>query len=298
MVLDGLVMVAAGLAVGLALSLSGDVRAWAVDTLFYAWVPVSLWTIALVFTIRHHHLSLAAGWRYWLLGGGVVAIIVGALSIFPLGSRISSDASLGGHWGSALGGDPLGLAVVKLIAIAVIVPPVLFPKTVGITWVRALGKIGRSSKTWTLWFSVTRLVRVKDGVARYLRLRRAATTSGRTSQRSTARTEPAADPEGSWISPDVESFAMEELSAYSDLESGSLPESATGLLPDTTVLSKAESAGPDAGEFEETARLIEETLGSYGVKVEVRDIQVGPRLVRYGLSPGWPGQGEEGGEED
>ena len=73
MVLDGLVMVAAGLAVGLALSLSGDVRAWAVDTLLYAWVPVSLWTIALVFTIRHHRLSLAAGGRYWLLGGGGVA---------------------------------------------------------------------------------------------------------------------------------------------------------------------------------------------------------------------------------
>ena len=63
------------------------------------------------------------------------------------------------------------------------------------------------------------------------------------------------------------------------------------------VLSNAKSVGPDEAEFEETARLIEKTLGSYGVQVEVQDIQVGPRLVRYGLLPGWLGRGEERSEE-
>jgi len=292
MVLDGLVMVAAGLAVALALALSGDVRAWTIDTLFYAWVPVSLWAIALAFTIRHHHRSLAAGWRYWLLAGGAVAMIVVTLSIFRTGSGVSSDVSLGGHWGSVLGGDPLGLAVVKLIAIAVIVPPALFPRSVGITWVRALGKIGHGSEIWARWFSVARLMSVKDVVAPYVRLRRASTSPER------PRTERVVKPESPLISPDIEAFAREELSAYLKPESGLFPGEITRLLPDTSVLSDAGSVGPDEAEFEGTARLIEETLGSYGVQVEVQDIQVGPRLVRYGLLPGWISGGEERSEEE
>lgn len=291
-------MVAAGLAVALALSLSGVVRAWVVDTLFYAWVPVSLWAIALVFTVRHHHRSLAAGWRYWLLGGGAVAIMVGVLSMFRPGSGISADMSLGGHWGAVLGGDPLGLAVVKLLAIAVILPPALFPKSVGITWVRALGKIGHESEIWTRWFSVARLVSVKDGVARYVRLRRDRTTPERPSRRLTARTERVVDPELPLISSDIEAFAKGELSAYLEPESGARTGATSRLFPNIGVLSNAKSVGPDEAEFEETARLIEKTLGSYGVQVEVQDIQVGPRLVRYGLLPGWLGRGEERSEEE
>ena len=291
-------MVAAGLAVALALSLSGVVRAWVVDTLFYAWVPVSLWAIALVFTVRHHHRSLAAGWRYWLLGGGAVAIMVGVLSMFRPGSGISADMSLGGHWGAVLGGDPLGLAIVKLLAIAVILPPVLFPKSVGITWVRALGKIGHESEIWTRWFSVARLVSVKDGVAKYVRLRRDSTTPERPSRRLTARTERVVDPELPLISSDIEAFAKGELSAYLEPESGPRTGATSRLFPNIGVLSNAKSVGPDEAEFEETARLIEKTLGSYGVQVEVQDIQVGPRLVRYGLLPGWLGRGEEQSDQD
>ena len=298
LVLDGLVMVAAGLAVALAISLSGGVRAWVVDTLFYAWVPVSLWAIALVFTVRHHHRSLAAGWRYWLLGGGAVAIMVGVLSMFRPGSGISADMSLGGHWGAVLGGDPLGLAVVKLLAIAVILPPALFPKSVGITWVRALGKIGHGSEMGTRWFSMARLISVKDGVAKYIRLRRGSTTLERPSRRLTDRTERVVDPELPLISPDIEAFAKGELSAYLEPESGPRTGGTSRQFPNIGVLSNAKSVGPDEAEFEETARLIEKTLGSYGVQVEVQDIQVGPRLVRYGLLPGWLGRGEERSEEE
>ena len=290
-------MVAAGLAVALALSLSGVVRAWVVDTLFYAWVPVSLWAIALVFTVRHHHRSLAAGWRYWLLGGGAVAIMVGVLSMFRPGSGISADMSLGGHWGAVLGGDPLGLAIVKLLAIAVILPPVLFPKSVGITWVRALGKIGHGSEIWTRWFSGIRLISVKDAVAPYVRLRKASTPPERSSRRLIARTERVVDPELPLISSDIEAFAKGELSAYLEPESGARTGATSRLFLNIGVLSNAKSVGPDEAEFEETARLIEKTLGSYGVQVEVQDIQVGPRLVRYGLLPGWLGRGEERSEE-
>ncbi len=43
---------------------------------------------------------------------------------------------------------------------------------------------------------------------------------------------------------------------------------------------------PDAA-LQEMARLVESTLGDHGVRVEVTDVKAGPRIVRFGLVPGW-----------
>ncbi|MBT98877.1 MAG: hypothetical protein CL902_09655 [Dehalococcoidia bacterium] len=39
--------------------------------------------------------------------------------------------------------------------------------------------------------------------------------------------------------------------------------------------------------LQEMARLVESTLGDHGVRVEVTDVKAGPRIVRFGLVPGW-----------
>ena len=49
---------------------------------------------------------------------------------------------------------------------------------------------------------------------------------------------------------------------------------------------------PEAA-LQEMARLVETTLGDHGVRVEVTDVKAGPRIVRFGLVPGWvPKRGE------
>ena len=84
-------MVVAGLAVWLALVISNDVRDSIAGSLFYAWIPVSVWLIALTFTVRHRRRSLPEGWRYWLLAGGAVVIIVGTFSVIRPGTGIAFD---------------------------------------------------------------------------------------------------------------------------------------------------------------------------------------------------------------
>ena len=54
-------------------------------------------------------------------------------------------------------------------------------------------------------------------------------------------------------------------------------------------------AGPDA--LREMGRLVEETLADHGVRVEVTDVKAGPRVVQFGLSPGWTAKGKDGGGE-
>jgi S-DNA-T family DNA segregation ATPase FtsK/SpoIIIE len=43
------------------------------------------------------------------------------------------------------------------------------------------------------------------------------------------------------------------------------------------------------------ARLVETTLGDHGVRVEVTDVKAGPRIVRFGLVPGWVSKRGESG---
>ena len=51
---------------------------------------------------------------------------------------------------------------------------------------------------------------------------------------------------------------------------------------------------PEAA-LHDMARLVESTLGDHGVMVEVTDVKAGPRIVRFGLVPGWvPRKGDSG----
>ncbi|MCH8800543.1 MAG: DNA translocase FtsK [Chloroflexi bacterium] len=51
---------------------------------------------------------------------------------------------------------------------------------------------------------------------------------------------------------------------------------------------------PEAA-LQEMARLVETTLSDHGVRVEVTEVKAGPRIVRFGLVPGWvPKKGEAG----
>jgi hypothetical protein len=51
---------------------------------------------------------------------------------------------------------------------------------------------------------------------------------------------------------------------------------------------------PEAA-LQDMARLVETTLGDHGVRVEVTDVKAGPRIVRFGLVPGWvPKRGDAG----
>jgi len=58
-------------------------------------------------------------------------------------------------------------------------------------------------------------------------------------------------------------------------------------LPDSNLLMAPERKTTVMAPLEKMARVIEQTLLDHGVQVEVKDIKSGPRIVRFGLVPGW-----------
>lgn len=59
-------------------------------------------------------------------------------------------------------------------------------------------------------------------------------------------------------------------------------------MPALSLLSDAHRGGHEPGiDQEKTARLIERTLGEYGIEVKVAEIKPGPAVTMFGLVPGW-----------
>ena len=95
----------------------------------------------------------------------------------------------------------------------------------------------------------------------------------------------------------VEGFVREELARYADPVEPGPAAKPPWLLPAAGLLSTPEPAESNDDALEATARLIEDTLASHGVNVTVADTQAGPRLIRFGLDPGWLTQDGEGPED-
>ena len=57
--------------------------------------------------------------------------------------------------------------------------------------------------------------------------------------------------------------------------------------PEVDMLTPPDTHHAPEAALQEMARLVETTLGDHGVRVEVTDVKAGPRIVRFGLVPGW-----------
>jgi S-DNA-T family DNA segregation ATPase FtsK/SpoIIIE len=311
-------LVTAVLALAITMFLSLSARTWALESLAYGWAPVGLWLGALVFGLRYHIRSFARQWQWWVTAASGAAIAVGVLSFFHPGFGIFADVSLGGRWGTILGGAPLSLGIAKLFVIAVLTPVVVFPRRVGPLYARVFEQVGQSARFVA---EHPLLKRLRGAIAQKLKSRTeeaekpsipegpqpaprptpeppaAESTATAVAEDKPVQDDSPAQPE---VVPEVQAaansdlsaidgFVREELSLYAepvDLDPVSNPP---WLLPAADLLTDPEPFESNEEALKATARLIEDTLASYGANVTVPDasIQVGPRLNRFGLDPGW-----------
>ena len=324
--LDGLALVAIGLAAGLGFWLYPAGRRWALEALAYGWIPVGLWLFAGLVTLRYQRRALVQYWRRWSVAGASVAVAIGALSLFSTGDGILAESSLGGDWGSTVGGGPLPVAVLKLAGIVVLAPLLFYPRQVGSSYLTALKRLGLGLKyTWShLYLGSYRVAHFLDRslhiVLNSRALRRlyrgisglrfrssSATGGGGASSESITDTsegpdlwaelEPGTLPD--WEAP--ETAAPEQNAPQEpppEIVGASSDRGSQWLLPPVDLLPPPAHQQPLEAPLEQMARHVEQALAEHGVIVEVQDIRAGPRIVRFGLVPGWiPKKGEEPREE-
>ena len=333
--LEGLAFVVLGLAVGLGFGLSPTARTWALESLGYGWIPVGLWVAAALGALRYHRPSVRANWRWWLVAAALATTSIGVLSLFRPGDGTMGEVSLGGRWGTAVGGDPAGMAVAKLAAIDIILPLLLFTRRVGTLYLRILKYAGRAlqygpvyvylgiyhgfyfldqrlrsvlgSRRPRRWIGLVWAFVGKRLPSRFssqpITLSEAGPAYDALSVNSDTPSlwsdiEPGTIP--NWSSEEsplakVDDALMTRVAAS---KSGSNKSGSKWKLPSIDVLSPAEARSGNDAPLEQMARHIESTLSDHGVTVEVTDIKAGPRIVRFGLVPGWLGKKAESSKEE
>ena len=260
-------------------------RAYA--TLGYGWIPVLLWAVALLAALRYRPSSLARFWNLWLAGACATALTVGILTFFEAGYGPLAFVGLGGEWGRIVMGDSLLLGIARLAPLALLIPILILPKKACRGYWLGLSYAGRG-----LWYGLVALGRGIAFVA-------AAAGRGIASlARRSNRPEPAGNAPDVVELPDDEVEAQEPPEAIAPSPSAVL--SANGSqwkLPSLDLLAPAEAHSTDEKPLKKMAEDIESALADHGVSVEVADIKAGPRIVRFGLMPGWvekKGSGKDG----
>ena len=325
--IDGLVMLIGGLSTGLVFGFSADLRYGIIEALGYGLVPAGLWLGAALLTLRYRRRSLARFWRRWVSAAAVVVISIGMLSLFDPGDGVLSGFGLSGRWGDAVGGVPIALAFLKLASIAIFVPLLIYPYRVGGIYLAGIKKSGTG-----LQYGVSYLYMGSSWATgifgRWLVTAIFAARSSRfvAWSRALFQSSKSMAPE-----PAVELLSFDDSeSDLDDLLDDSCPWPASGSrdIPEWTVahlpradhprveVAKVKMAGskwslpsmecltpPTPRErsedsLKEIARHVESSLAEHGVIVEVKDIKAGPRIVRFGLVPGWTNKRGDGRKND
>ena len=331
---DVLTVAAAAIVAAVFFYFSPGAREWTWQALGYGWAPAALWAIGALFSLRYFPRSLFRYWRRWAVAAAAVTLSIGVLSYFAPSDGLLEEATMGGHWGVAVGGPsllPFGLA--KMLGIAAAVPLMLYPRTAGPLYSRAAAYVWRCLiiAAEYLYAGIQRVGPVLSNITARNRESRARRLEARAQRRAESRIvhnqteETLIAPQSIRTEADSSSIitgiwddatAPEAENAYGD---GYAPpwESApskfapptplaedTGpawRLPPVEMLAPPESVDASQDALKGMARQVEEALSDHGVSVEVTDIKAGPRVVQFGLSPGWTakrgGESKEGGGE-
>ena len=296
-----LLVVTLGLAAALVLWLWGSARDWTWGRLGYAWIPSLLWLSLFALAARYRFAWIKRFWRPWTASMFLVAATVGLLSLFEGTSGVLEESSLGGHWGKILGGSRRSLGIIKVAVLLAFVPPILSPHRAGRAYIQGgkdLLQAARASLVWTgeyvagvargIWKQIRSLPlgQVLKGLGhKVLLLPR--------KQQVDIATEP---------EPYYEASVTEEAPAPLPVEQKpSAPQRDRGPVriygwhvPSDELLEKGQSPASPRPEPEQMAKHIVATLAEHGVEVAVRDIRVGPRVIRFGLVPGWAPRTRDG----
>jgi hypothetical protein len=292
------------LAAGLGFGFFSDAREWALYIFAYGWIPVIGWLICATAALRYRPKTIVPYWRRWVIAAASVTVIIATLSLFSPGHGLLSETSLGGRWGKTIGGTPLVLGLIKIFALIFFTPFLVYPHRAGRYYLKILFKIHRATQSGLIYLypAANRIAHILGRSLRQVfispvqafvaKLRNKTLpmnnevpsgdlttnttldvrdSSGSTSQINTKLLEPTNPPP----------TESEEEALKTPLWKSKWH------LPSMDILARAEFRDPSSTSLETMARHIETTLADHGVMVAVKDIKAGPRVVRFGLVPGW-----------
>ena len=257
----------------------------------YGWIPLALWSIPLLFTIRFWPSVLKRNVRSGISSFLFLAAILTALSMFKPDVGILSIYGYGGRLGQLIGGEPILVSFGKITIYMAVILGLLAPKwsisklerfsllvSSGILSGARKAFLGskhlivnRASRSNNETLSVT----VEKGAYNSSftgRLTRAVSSIG---LKNKAQRKPMNDAD------------VSEKEVSNEQNNFKITKPSKWILPDSELLSEGQAKSMSQETLGKMSRIIEETLADHGVQVSVEDVRVGPRVIRFGIVPGW-----------
>ena len=267
---------------GVALLLVPSALPWAVSSLGLGWAPVGMLAAATLGLLIDRPSALVRGWRWWLVAAICVGIAVVALSFVQGRSGVFYTYGLAGSWGhQATAGSP-ALAILEIIAAGFAITVLAIPgaprryalalRYSVITLCNILIFFGLGLRWIVMGMATAAMVAVR-GISR---------VAGR--RPGVAEPKPAPAPPPS-LSPDLEEPIP---SRAADPQPAPNPRRPGGWqLPPLETLAPPEHHLIDDSAVAAMSEEIKEALSEHGVYVDVEDVKAGPRVIRFGLVPGY-----------
>ena len=285
-----LLVVFSSLATAVVISPTLGERIW--STLGFGFIPVGIWTGSMIVCFRYRREWIIKYHRVWIAGILLVLANIGVLSFFHTSQGILEEAGLSGNWGQVFGGDPLIFGFIKVGLLLALIPFAIRPRWSLVQLKRIILILGRftilvidrmSTFAYSLLTGIRHFISTLRSRPKTITILDEEASSDFSTTFVPKRTklshrEPAKDP-------------GQDREAPSEIDSKSeqprVNRTSKWKLPSVDLLSKGEVNLVSRDVLDEMARRIETTLGEHGVEVFVKDIRTGPRVIRFGLVPGW-----------
>ena len=273
--------------------ISDGLQIWMVRSLGFGWIPALIFLASIIMAIRFTPFLLFGYWKWWVIYLSLVLLTIGTLSYIKWDYGLYKIFGLSGVWGQVIAGQHILNGICRALAIIFLVPLILFPKRTGRSYILASSKLARISfvtchqlivglsRVRAILFFITkklstifqRDIQDNDNFA---------VLSSNEAEIPSVKTE---------IDDSLESHRTSKKSIEAREEpiirtSNKAPKS-KWRLPSLELLAALSARNIPQSPLNSMSALIETTLSDHGVMVEVKDIKAGPRIIRFGLVPGW-----------
>ena len=259
-----------------------EFQEWLMATLGAGWAVAAGLGLAVLLAMVYRPAGLVRGWKWWSALAIVAAVAVAGLTFWQGESGASYAYGMAGRWGYALTDGQFGWWLVEFLAALMVISLLLVPKA-GRGYVSAGRMVGVAAwaglvfaaigvKYIGIWLALA-AVAIGRGARRLAGLR-----PGKRPVMAKPVTRPAAAPEPKQPDQPEPARAPQPVN---------LSRAGGWQLPPLETLAPPEPHEINGKAIANMTEEIKEALAEHGVYVDVEDVKAGPRVIKFGLVPGY-----------
>ena len=259
-----------------------DFQEWLVASLGMGWTVVAGYGLAVLLAMVYRPTSLLRGWKWWSALAIVAVVAVGGLTLWQGDSGASYAYGMAGRWGYALTGGYLWMWLIHLLGGLVILSLLLVPhawkgylvagRLVGMVAWAALVFAAVAAKYVGIALALAS-VAVARGVRRLVGARPRSTPATPKPVFAPASTKEPKEPD--------------QPEPPATPQKANLSRSGGWQLPPLDTLAPPEPHQMNGAAIADMTEEIKDALAEHGVYVDVEDVKAGPRVIKFGLVPGY-----------